>query len=338
MKAQLDLNDIRTFVAVTQAGTLSGAARDLGLPTSTVSRAITRLESALGLLLVQRSPRGFLLTDAGKEYLFSCKRALRALRDGGELMEKHRGNPGGLIRVSCPITMARDLLAPILKEFIDAYPHLRIEIEPYSSAWNQEPREEIDVFFKVRTPKNSSWRVRNYPGTRRGLFASRSYLARAGTPTEPSQLSAHRCIGAGTWRLSRGTRLMVLEVSFQVVGSDPGVHLELAAKGVGIAILPMWMARRPEMQQVLSPVLPTWHPDPITLCALYTGPARFTPKVKVFLDFIDDYIGTARDPRLSTNKPKDLFTDRHLSTPLRSVEKHFQERSAELQIPQLRSG
>ncbi len=313
MKAQLDLNDIRTFVAVTQAGTLSGAARDLGLPTSTVSRAITRLESALGLLLVQRSPRGFLLTDAGKDYLFSCKRALRALRDGGDLMEKHRGNPGGLIRVSCPITMARDLLAPILKEFIDAYPHLRIEIEPYSSAWNQEPREEIDVFFKVRTPKDSSWRLRNYPGTRRGLFASRSYLAHAGAPAEPSQLSAHRCIGAGIWRLTRGTRVVIPEVSFQVVGSDPGVHLELAAKGVGIAVLPLWMARRPGMQEVLAPVLPSWHPDPITLCALYTGTARFTPKVKVFLDFIDDYIGTVRDPRLSTNKPKDLFTDRHVT-------------------------
>ena len=86
MKAQLDLNDIRTFVAVTQAGTLSEAARDLGLPTSTVSRAITRLESALGLLLFSAA-RGFLLTDAGTEYLFSCKRALRALRDGGELMK-----------------------------------------------------------------------------------------------------------------------------------------------------------------------------------------------------------------------------------------------------------
>jgi LysR family transcriptional regulator, transcriptional activator for dmlA len=313
MNAQLDLNDIRTFVAVTQSGTLSGAARDLGLPTSTVSRAITRLESALGLLLVQRSPRGFLLTDAGREYLFSCKRALRALRDGGEQIEKHRASPGGLIRVSCPITMARDLIAPILKEFIDAYPHLRIEIEPYSSAWNQEPREEIDVFFKVKTPKDSSWRVRNYPGTKRGLFASRSYLAHAGAPAEPSQLSAHRCIGAGIWRLTKGTRVVIPEVSFQVVGSDPGVHLELAAKGVGIAVLPLWMARRPAIQEVLAPVLPSWHPDPITLCALYTGTARFTPKVKVFLDFIDDYIGTARDPRLSTNKPKDLFIDRQVT-------------------------
>jgi LysR family transcriptional regulator, transcriptional activator for dmlA len=218
-----------------------GAARDLGLPTSTVSRAITRLEGALGLLLVQRSPRGFLVTDAGKEYLHS---------------------------------------------------------------W----------------PKDSSWRVRNYPGTKRGIFASRPYLARAGTPTEPSQLSSHRCIGAGIWRLTRGTKIVIPEIAFQVVGSDPGVHLELALKGVGIAVLPLWMARRPEMERVLAPVLPSWHPDPITLCALYTGTARFTPKVKVFLDFIDNYIGTSRDPRLSTNKPKDLFTDLHATTaPARAI-------------------
>jgi LysR family transcriptional activator of dmlA len=104
------------------------------------------------------------------------------------------------------------------------------------------------------------------------------------------------------------------EIAFQVVGSDPGVHLELALQGVGIAVLPLWMARRPAMQQVLAPVLPSWHPAPIALCALYTETARLTPKVKVFLDFIDNYIGTSRDPRLSTNKPKDLFTDLHATT------------------------
>jgi LysR family transcriptional regulator, transcriptional activator for dmlA len=309
MKARLDLNDIRTFVAVAQAGTLSAAARDLKLPTSTVSRSITRLEKSLGLLLVQRSPRGLILTDDGKEYLLSCKRALRSIRDGGELMEERRGNPAGLIRVSCPVTMARHVLAPILNEFIDAYPKLRIEIEPYSSGWNQEPREEIDVFFKVRTPKDSSWRVRNYPGTKRGIFASPSYLARFGTPTEPMQLQEHRCIGSGVWKLTRGTTVMTPEILFQIVGSDPGMHLELAVTGAGIAVLPLWMAKRAELRLVLSPVLPSWRPVPITLCALYTGSARFTPKVKVLLDFLSRYIGTSRDPRLGANKPRDLFTD-----------------------------
>src|SRR5476651_2252600 len=108
----LDLNDVRTFVAVAQAGTLTAAAKELQLPTSTVSRSLTRLEQHLGVLLVQRSPRGLVLTDSGKEYLQSCRRALRALKDGSELLEGRRSSPSGLIKVVCPVTVARDVLAP----------------------------------------------------------------------------------------------------------------------------------------------------------------------------------------------------------------------------------
>src|ERR1700733_5479504 len=99
----LDLNDVRTFIAVAQAGTLTAAARELQLPTSTVSRALTRLEQHLGVLLVQRSPRGLVLTDSGKEYLQSCRRALQTLRHGNELIEAHRSKPSGLIKIACPV-------------------------------------------------------------------------------------------------------------------------------------------------------------------------------------------------------------------------------------------
>jgi DNA-binding transcriptional LysR family regulator len=78
----LDLNDVRTFVAAAQAGTLTAAAKELKLPASTVSRALTRLETRLGVLLVKRSPRGLVLTDAGKEYQQACRRALQTLKHG----------------------------------------------------------------------------------------------------------------------------------------------------------------------------------------------------------------------------------------------------------------
>jgi LysR family transcriptional activator of dmlA len=81
-----DLNDVRTFVAIGQEGTLTAAARELNLPTSTISRALTRLEKHLDVLLAQRSPRGLVMTDCGKEYLQTCRRALRTLRDGSELL------------------------------------------------------------------------------------------------------------------------------------------------------------------------------------------------------------------------------------------------------------
>ena len=304
-----DLNDVRTFVAIGREGTLTAAARELSLPTSTVSRALTRLEKHLDVLLVQRSPRGLVLTDFGKEYLQTCRRALRTLRDGSELLESHRERPSGLIKVACPITMARSIFAPLLKEFLGRYSELRVEIEPYASDWDQEPREDVDVFFKVRAPRDSMRRVRPYPGTKRGLFASPDYIAVWGNPVNPEELGAHTCIGSGTWKLSRGEKVATPNIVFRVVVSDPIVHQDLALGGLGIATLPLYVAKRPDMRNRLIQILPLWSPEPITLCALFSGPARLSPKVQVLLDFLGEYVGTDRDPRLHNVPPKGLFTD-----------------------------
>jgi molybdenum-dependent DNA-binding transcriptional regulator ModE len=112
MKA-FGFNVVSTFVAIAQAGTMTAAAKELHLPTSTVSRSLTRLENHLGMLLVRWSPRGVVLNDAGKEYLHFCRRALRTLKEGSDLLDTQRSQPSGLIRVSCPVTMSRDLLAAV---------------------------------------------------------------------------------------------------------------------------------------------------------------------------------------------------------------------------------
>jgi DNA-binding transcriptional LysR family regulator len=309
----LDLNDVRTFVAVAQAGTLTAAAKEMRLPTSTVSRALTRLEKHLGVLLMQRSPRGLSMTDSGKEYLQSCRRALRTLKDGGELLESRRASPSGLIKVACPFTMARDVFAPLLKEFLGRYPDLRIEIQPFAPGWDQEPREDVDVFFKLRAPKDSLHRVRPYPGTVRGLFASSGYIQASGNPATPDQLTAHSCVGSGVWKLSRGKKNATPSILFRVVSGDPTVGLKLAISGFGIALLPLWMAKSPDVRNVLMPILPQWTPEPITLCALFSGPSRLTPKVQALLDFLDEYLGTDRDPRLRQDLAKGYFTDRILA-------------------------
>ena len=305
----LDLNDVRTFVAVAQAGTLTAAARELHVPASTVSRALTRLEKHLDVLLVQRSSRGLVLTDSGKEYLQSCRRALQALKHGSDSLEGRRLRPSGFIKVACPVTMARDVLAPLLKEFLERYPELRVEIEPYATGWDQEPRDDVDVFFKLRAPKDSARRLRPYPGTVRGLFASPGYIRAAGAPATPDDLTVHNCVGSGVWKLMRGQKVATPDILFRVVTSDPNVALKLAISGFGVAILPLWMAKRADVRHGLAPILPHWTPEPITLCALFSGPARLTPKVQVLLDFLTEYIGTDRDPRLEQDRAKGYFTD-----------------------------
>ena len=308
----LDLNDVRIFVAVAQAGTLTAAAKESHCPASTLSRALTRLEKHLGVLLVQRGPRGLVLTDAGREYLQSCRRALQSLQHGKDVLDSRRSSPGGLLKVACPVTMARDALAPLLKEFLERYPELRVEIEPYAASWDQEPRDDVDVFFKLRAPKDSLRRVRPYPGTVRGLFASPSYLKRAGDPSTPDDLPLHKCVGSGPWKLSRGKKVVTPNILFRVVTSDPTVALKLALSGFGIVILPLWLAKSPEVRKALVQVLPQWVPEPITLCALFSSPSQLTPKVRALLDFLDEYLGTELDPRVKNNVAAGYFSDRSL--------------------------
>jgi DNA-binding transcriptional LysR family regulator len=304
----LDLNDVAIFAALAEASTLSAAAKELGVPASTVSRSLSRLEKHLGVSLVRRSTRGITLTDPGREYLHTCRRALRVLKDGGEALESQRAHPRGQLKVVCPITMARDVLAPLMKEFLRRYPGLRVEIEPYSSGWDQEPREDADVFFKLRAPRDSLRRVRPYPGTARGLFASRDYVAAHGSPASLEDLAAHPCIGHGTWKLSRGKGVVGFNPMFCVVTSDPHVHLTLALHGLGVSILPLWMAEWPEVRKQVVPILPRWKPDPISVCALFSGQSRLTPKVQVLLDFLEEYLGTEKDPRLRQKWKKEYFT------------------------------
>ncbi len=303
-----DLNDVRIFAVAGQEGTLTAAAQKLHLPPSTVSRALTRLEKSLNVLLVRRSSRGLVLTDAGKEYLQSCRRAMRTLRDGGETLTAQRERPQGLLRIACPMTMARAIFAPLLSEFLRRYPEMRIELETYASGWHQEPQDDIDIFFKVRAPRESTRRVRLYPGTQRSLFASKEYADNHGLPATPDLLSSHPCIGSGVWKLSRGKNIVSPSVQFKVVVSDPQVQLELTLDGLGIAILPTYMGLWPETRHRLVPVLGRWSPEPINLCALFSGPSRLTPKVQVLLNFLEEYIATDKDPRLRGLDRKGLFT------------------------------
>jgi DNA-binding transcriptional LysR family regulator len=205
--------------------------------------------------------------------------------------------------------MAREILAPLLKDFVVRFPALRIEIEPYSFGWDQEPREDVDVFFKLKAPKDSERKIRSFPGTARGLFASPAYVNAAGSPSSPQELSAHRCAGSGVWKLTRGPKEVTPNIAFHIVTSDPGVNLGFALDGLGITVLPLWLAKHPNNRNGLVPILPLWKPEPITLCALYSGSSRLTPKVQALLDFLAEYIGTDRDPRLKQDRAKGYFTD-----------------------------
>ncbi|MBE7158582.1 MAG: hypothetical protein INR62_09155, partial [Rhodospirillales bacterium] len=170
------------------------------------------------------------------------------------------------------------------------------------------PADDVDVFFKIRAPQDSARRIRCYPGNGMGLFASHDYLRVASSLETPEDLSKHSCIGAGPWTLIRDQTIKTPDVKFLVEARDPHMNLKLVLDGLGIVLLPLWMARWPEVRDQIAPVLPSWKVEANSISALFFGPARQTPKVNALLEFLDEYIGTEKDPRLRKQKwAEDLF-------------------------------
>ena len=311
---EIEAEQMRIFVAIGQSRTLTAAAASLQLPLFTVSRALKRIEIASKLLLVRRDASGLELTGAGRDYLNACMGVLDAHRDVASVLDKHRKEPDGTLRICTPVPFARHVLSAILPEFQSLYPRLKMDINLYCSDWDQSPKAVHDVFLKVRTPKDSRHHQKVFPSILQGLFASPDYLAKHTAPAAPLDLERHSCLGqtrdhsAFAWNLTCRADHMAISPSFSIVVPDVDVLLQLTLGSAGIAVLPMWQAQPEVTAGRLQRILPEWVPDDLTFCALHSGRTRMAQKESAFLDFLEKVLGTRRDPRCHGESPALFFT------------------------------
>ena len=205
------------------------------------------------------------------------------------------------------------MLGPILPLFQQRYPHIKLDIDLYSSDWDQAPKAVHDIFLKVRTPKDSRHHLTMFPAILQGLFASPQYLARHAMPESPFDLESHRCLGqtrdhsAFAWKFRGRTEQVALNPNFSVVVADVEVLAQLALHSAGIAVLPLWRAHPEVTTGNLVHVLPDWAPEEVIFCALHSGRHRVTLKERAFLHFLGTVLGTADDPRCHGEKPSLFF-------------------------------
>ncbi len=308
----INLNDVQIFIYVAQTGTLNRAAKTLGVPPSTVSRAITRLEKEIDMQLLRRTSRGVNLTSVGQEYLEKCEAALNQLNVAHELVGGHRIKPHGTIRLAVTTAFARDVLTPILKHFLERYPELRLQIIFHGGKFSTSLEDNLDFYFQIGKPKDSSLKVKMYPPILRSIYASPSYIERQGLPSEPADLREHFCIGSSSkdsavWILQSKTGKQSVKLSLRVSVSDPVMHKNLALDGLGIAQLPVWAALPEVAAGRLVEVLPEWQSESLHFHALYAERSSMAPKIKVFLEFVEEFVSTEFDPRREQNQLSDIF-------------------------------
>jgi DNA-binding transcriptional LysR family regulator len=296
-----NLNELQFFVHVSQTQSFTGAAKRLGVPKSSVSRTIQRLETRLGVRLVERTTRRVSLTEVGELYLNHCRRVMEEAEQADLAVGALQAKPRGTLRVGAPVAFARSIMGPSMGDFLAMYPELRMHLQLLNG--DESPRAgSLDVIVRAGPLEDSGLLVKPLMRIRLGAYASPAYLKRRKTPESPAGLMQHSCITmtCGTfgepgdfamWRLRRGGELKEVRVDARVSVPDPTINHQLALAGTGVALLAQSVVRADVEQGRLVRLLPEWEPEPVELHALYPSQLNSSPKVRAFLQFLRERFG-----------------------------------------------
>ncbi|HWD27940.1 MAG TPA: LysR family transcriptional regulator [Rhizomicrobium sp.] len=194
MNRDLDWNLYRTFLAVMRTGSLSSAARQLGMTQPSISRHVDMLEAAFGVDLFVRTQRGLDPTDMARELLPHVEALAAATAVLARVASGPAGEVSGAVRVSASDAVGVEILPPILSRLRRAHPQLVVELSLSDDVADLLKRE-ADIALRMVEPKQSALLAKRLPPVRIGLHARRDYLARRGVPATQAQLSAHDLIG-----------------------------------------------------------------------------------------------------------------------------------------------
>jgi DNA-binding transcriptional LysR family regulator len=289
---ELDLNDLRVFVRVVDRGGFAVAARELGVPTSTVSRTIARLEASTGTRLLHRSPRSVHATSEGRAVYASLRDALGALELAARALEPATRQPKGILRVSAPPSFGSLFLAEVAVAFGERHPLVQVDLTLTNRAVNLVD-EGFDVALRAALRlADSSLVAKKLGDVMHALYAAPSYLERHGAPASPADLGRHRCIVfrgedlAKTWRLHRGGETVEVPVRGTMGGDDFGYLREVALVGGGIALIPRFLCVKDEASGRLVQVLPGFEARGAGLYILYPSASHVPARVTAFRDFV----------------------------------------------------
>jgi DNA-binding transcriptional LysR family regulator len=288
------LDDYYYFAKVVDHGGYAAAGRVLGIPKSRLSRHVTSLETRLNVRLVNRSTRRFAVSDIGREVHRHATAMLSAAEAAAAAVEYAQAEPRGIVRLSCPVSLAQNPLAALLPEFFARYPSIRLLIHA-SNRRVDVLNEGFDLALRVRTrPSGEDGLVmRSFGEARELLVAAREYLDRAGRPQRPEELAGHATLGftpesdTQTWEL-RGPQgeSVAVEVAPRLVCHDFVVMRAAALAGTGIALMPESLVRTDLDTGRLEPVLHHWTLPQGVLHVVFQSRRGLLPAVRATLDYL----------------------------------------------------
>ncbi|WP_093206268.1 LysR family transcriptional regulator [Variovorax sp. YR750] len=292
----MDIEELRTFVEVADAGGVSAAALRLGVSKSIVSRRLFRLEAELGVQLLARSTRGAALTEAGTTFRDHAARVCAEIDAARETILP-AGELRGRLRVAVPFSLGPTHFAPILAEMARRHPRLHIQT-CYSDRFVDLIAEGYDCAIRVGYLPDSNLIARRIGPIHGKLVASPDYVKAHGSPETPEELAAHQALmqGAEAWQLMDGDKVITVRPQGRFKADNGTALVAAATAGLGIAYLPDWLTHEHLASGALVPVM-TRHPPPPAGAYVIRPPGQHPArKVRVLTELLIEYCDRSAHP------------------------------------------
>lgn len=288
-----DLNSLKVFARVAQYLSFKDAAASLGLTPSAVSKTITRLESELGVVLLQRTTRSVGLTDDGQLFFKNCKQILGEIDQAENLLSRAISGPHGRLRIHMTEGFGRRVVMPMLNRFLQDYPMLTVSTE-MSDRIVDMANEGFDIDIRIGDVGDSRVVARRLGKVKFVVCASPQYLKNFGTPQHPADLDKHNCLAYShihtgrlrEWRFIDGGKEVTQTVSGSLQANNSEALLVAAISGLGIVNVAHFIAREAIAAGSIIPILHPYSAPGPEVHLIYLKSTNVPQKVRAFIDFV----------------------------------------------------
>jgi DNA-binding transcriptional LysR family regulator len=287
----MDLNDIVVFTKVVETKSFTGAAEQLGLPKSTVSRKLAQLEERLGVRLVQRTTRKLALTDIGAAYYERAARIVADVAAAEQVVTDMQATPRGRLRVTAPIDFSMLYLGEIISSFISAHAEINVELDA-TDRMVDLIEEGFDVGIRFGPLPESTLIARKLGAFEAVLVAAPGYLARRPAPTTVEELEDHDKVlflpstRTQGWTLVNGDATYELQRPARFSSNNIMAVREVVLAGGGVSMLAEFMVGCDLADGKLVRILPDWHARTTEIHAVYPARQNLPPRLSLFLDHV----------------------------------------------------
>ncbi|WOD06678.1 LysR family transcriptional regulator [Marinomonas sp. GJ51-6] len=288
------LPDMAAFVAVVETGSFTKAAEKLGITPSGVSRQVSRMETQLAAILVERTTRRQTITAVGMAVYEQCRNMLDSAKEAVIASESNTTEAKGRLRIAVPDAFAKQVLEPLLLEFMALYPAISLHVQ-VTDLRLDPAYQNVDLVFHIAEQPHEHLVCKRLGKVRSILCASAEYLAERGTPKSPDDLVSHDCLplgffdGDNVWSFTQGDKKTQITVDGRYIINDADMRLKGVKQGFGIALFPDFVVQDALKTGEVIEVLKDWQLKSDFQGGVYMQfPAmRFMPnKLRVFIDFM----------------------------------------------------